>query len=137
MARYDFKCEKCDIVKEVIQSVEKQLPKTIECPSCKGRMDFVIPLVSLGVSTMDTAPIDVVVGRDADARWARINERQEVRNKVRQESGVVGLTATGTNEYQPIDTKQKFRRTDAMKTVEKDGFKPQYDDGDAKLINKR
>jgi putative FmdB family regulatory protein len=134
MARYDFQCEKCDIVKELVQSVDAVLPKTIKCPSCDGDMEFVQPLVALGISSMDTTPLDVAVGRSADARWERIHERQAVRDKVRQETGVTGLTATGVNEYQPLSPAKKFDRTDAMKTVQKDGFKPAYDGGDEKLV---
>jgi len=134
MARYDYSCEKCDIVKEHIQSMEAELPKTIECPSCGGDMEFVQHPVGLGVSSMDTAPIDVVVGRDAEARWERVHERQAVRDKVREESGIVGLTATAENEYVPLSIEQKFRRTEGLETVKKQGFKPVYDDKDKKLI---
>ena len=136
MARYDFQCEKCDIVKEHIQSVDAALPKTIKCPGCDGDMEFVQRPVGLGISSMDTTPLDVAVGRDADARWERIHERQAVRDKVREESGVTGLTATGTNEYVPLSIEKKFGRTDAMKTVEKQGFKAVYDDKDKKLVSK-
>jgi hypothetical protein len=137
MARYDFQCEKCDIVKELVQSVHKKLPKSIPCPGCSGPMEFKTPLVALGVSTMDTAPVDVVVGRDAEAKWERIHERQAKRDKIRQESGVVGLTATGTNEYEPLSVRKKFRRTDASKVLEKDGFKPEYTETDKKILETR
>jgi putative FmdB family regulatory protein len=137
MARYDYSCEKCDIVKELVQSVEAVLPKTIKCPSCDGEMEFVQPLVALGISSMDTTPLDVAVGRDADARWQRIHDRQAIRDKVRQESGITGLTATGENEYVPLSIEKKFSRTDAMKTVQKDGFKPVYEETDKKIINKK
>jgi putative FmdB family regulatory protein len=137
MARYDYSCEKCDIVKELVQSVDAVLPKTIKCPGCDGDMEFVQHPVALGVSSMDTTPLDVAVGRDADARWERIHERQAVRDKVREESGITGLTATGTNEYVPLSIEKKFDRTDAMKTVQKDGFKPVYDDKDKKIVGQK
>lgn len=137
MARYDFRCEKCNLVSELVQSVHDELPETIPCPDCDGRMEFVAPLVAVATSSMDTQTVDVAVGRDAEAKWNDIHERQAVRDKVRKETGSVGLTATGTNEYQALDLKKKFDRTDAMKTIEKDGFKPEYTESDAKIINKR
>jgi hypothetical protein len=97
-------------------------------------MEFLQHPVGLAVSSMDTAPIDVEIGRSADARWQRIYERQAVRDKVREESGMTGLTATGINEYVPLSIEKKFDRTDAMKTVQRDGFKPVYDDKDKKLV---
>jgi hypothetical protein len=49
---------------------------------------------------------------------------------------MTGLTATGINDYQALSIEKKFRRTDAMKTVEKQGFKAIYDDKDKKLVEK-
>jgi putative FmdB family regulatory protein len=134
MAKYDYSCEKCDITKELIAPMDAEHPEHIECPGCGGDMDFVWPTVAVSTSSMENQSVDVAVGRDADARWERIHERQAVRDKVREESGIVGLTATGVNEYVPLSVEKKFSRTDAMKTVQKDGFKAVYDDKDKKIV---
>lgn len=137
MARYDFICGKCDIVKELVQSVHATLPESIECPGCEGPMEFSQAPVSLGISAMDNAPVDAVVGRDAEAKWERIHERQAKRDKIRKESGVTGLTATGTNEYEPLKTKKRFNRTDAMKSLEKEGGQQEFEGQDSKLVSTR
>ena len=66
---------------------------------------------------MDNAPIDNLVGRDAEIRWNDIHHRQEVRDSVRQQTGEVGLTMTGRNEFKPVTATQKKLRTSLNEAV--------------------
>jgi putative FmdB family regulatory protein len=111
MATYDYRCTECGAVQELVQSVHKELPKELKCP-CGAKAEHVI-LRAPGVATsgMSQAPIDVVIGRDAEARWADIHRRQEIREQVRKEQGKQGLTMTGRNEFQANDKKLEFVST--------------------------
>ena len=102
MATYTYKCE-CGFVTEHIQSMKDELPETVKCQKCgKDSKIAVLSAPALGLSSMSNAPIDAIVGRDAETRWADINRRQELRNKVRQESGEQAVRMTGRNEFAPI-----------------------------------
>jgi hypothetical protein len=60
---------------------------------------------------MYTAPIDVVIGRDAEARWSDIHRRQGDRDKVREEAGKSSLIMTGRNDFQATDKRLDFVAT--------------------------
>ncbi len=101
---YDFKCNKCSCVRELIQPMSDSLPEKLPCikPGCKGQCTQVVYAPAISHAGMSNEPFDVAVGRDAEVRWADIRRRQELRNKVRKESGEQALVMTGRNEFQPI-----------------------------------
>jgi len=96
---YEFKCHNCDLVLEHLCPMGEQ-PSYKKCPKCGKHCEQVYGSAVL-TSGMSQAPLDVVIGRDAEKRWNRIHERQEVRDKVRRESGKAGLTKVGKDEYKP------------------------------------
>jgi hypothetical protein len=90
--------------------------------------------VSLGRSTFSEAPLDVVIGKDAERKWESIHAQQEVRDKVRKETGSVGLTRT-KDGYVPISEETKQKRTELTEVLTKTGHKPKYDNSsDAKIL---
>lgn len=137
MACYNFKCKECGTVRELVQPMANKLPDWLKCPKCGARAELVwqgAPAVLRGGSA--NASVDVVVGRDADARWADINKRQELRNKVRKDKSSLGLTATGRNEFQPLSEKQKQTRAEFDKKVKKEGTVPVFERGELPLMRK-
>lgn len=105
--RYDFCCEKCNGISELVQPITSDLPSTIKCvrTGCGGRCTQVVTAPMISKTGMTHEPFDIAVGRDAEARWTDIRRRQEIRNKVRRESGAQVLTMTGRNEFQPVKGK--------------------------------
>src|SRR5574337_1166419 len=103
MACYEYQCTACGVVTEHICPISER-PDSVKCPRCGSPAEQVI-LSAPGVLTggMSQAPLDVVIGRDAEKRWDRIHQRQEVRDKIRQDSGKSGLTATGRDTYEAHD----------------------------------
>lgn len=105
MATYTYKCKDadCGFVTEHIQSMKDPLPDTIKCQKCgKDSEIAILTAPAVATSGMSNAPIDVVVGRDASARWADIAHRQELRNKVRRESGQEAVRMVGRNKFEAI-----------------------------------
>jgi hypothetical protein len=70
---------------------------------------------------MDNPPVDNFIGRDAERRWDDIHQRQATRDKVRQESGQVGLTMVGRNDFQPLSSEKKELRTSLNETIASSG----------------
>ena len=70
---------------------------------------------------MDNAPVDSFIGKDAERRWEDINRRNELRDKVRSETGETGLSMVGRNEFTPITTTQKELRTSLNEAVTSGG----------------
>jgi|SRR5271167_3250603 len=107
--KYDYQCEKCGFVQELILQSHTQRPEWKKCPDCGGRAVQAI-LVAPAVSRQgsDSAPFDVAIGRDAEARWTRIRERQAKRDKVRQETGASGLQLTGFDTYKALPDDKKL-----------------------------
>lgn len=140
MAIREYKCNECSLITEKIILSDKEIKESISCPRCQADATFLaMPTsVSLGRSTFSEAPIDTIIGKDADRRWEDIHRRQETRDKVRKESGSVGLTMVGRNEFAPIPEKVKLARTELNDILPTSGFKPAFDSPeDAKLINNK
>lgn len=104
MATYSYKCQdtECGFVTELVQPMKDPTPDVVKCGKCGKDSGIEVTAAAILTGGMSNAPIDVVVGRDAEARWADIKRRQELRNKVRQNSGEHGVRMTGRNEFQPI-----------------------------------
>jgi predicted nucleic acid-binding Zn ribbon protein len=130
MAIYEYKCEGeggCGAVTELVQPMSASKPSTIPCKFCHTPAWPKLSVPGIGTNGLSNAPIDAVVGRESEARWSSINERQNKRNKVRREAGKQGLVATGYNEFTPISAEQRLARTRALGYVERDGHKPDAD----------
>ena len=104
---YEFKCRDCDLVLEHLCPIGEQ-PSYKKCPKCGKRCEQTIYAPYVATSGMGQASLDVVIGRDAEKRWDRINKRQEVRDRIRKESGKSGLTKISKDEYRPHDKPLDF-----------------------------
>ncbi len=136
MAIREYKCA-CGVLTEKIIFDAKNIPSTIICPKCQGEAThLVMPTsISLGRSTFSEAPIDVIIGKDSDRRWEDINRRQELRDKVRKETGSMGLSMVGRDEFAPIGEETKAKRTESTEVLEKSGHKQTFDEpSDAKIL---
>ena len=106
MPIYEYKCDSCGLVQELIQPWSQEHPKWKKCINCGSRANEAFihgpAMIHSDKAAANEVPFDVAVGRDAEARWADIKHRQKLRDKVRRESGAQGLTMTGRNEFQPI-----------------------------------
>lgn len=109
----EYKCNECNLVaEEIILGIEE--PQAIECKRCgaeAAKLDMPTS-VALMRSSMDNSPIDNAIGKDAEKRWEAIHERQETRDKIRKETGSVGLTRISKDEYKPISEENTKLRTD-------------------------
>ena len=103
---YEYRCESCQAVQEHVQPLADTRPKWKKCPKCGSRaIPAIVHAPAVARSGMSEVPFDIAVGRDADARWASIHERQAKRDKIRKETGKRALTQTGRNEYEGTDKK--------------------------------
>ena len=129
MAVYEFLCTspQCGGITERVQSVHQELPDQIPCAFCSGEAHFRYPRQSVQRSGSGNEPLDIAIGRNAEARWGEIHQRQEVRDKVRRQNNQVGLAASSYTEFAPIATAQQKVRTRAMDAVTRDGYKPDSD----------
>jgi hypothetical protein len=106
------------------------------CPKCGGVAKHKLGAPSILTSTTSAnQSIDVVIGRDANARWDDIHRRQELREKVRTESKTQGLSFVGRNEFQPLSDTKKTIRTDANKRLQTKGYES-LSESDARLIKR-
>jgi hypothetical protein len=73
-------------------------PKTYCCPMCsktaKLKLSFTIVH---GKNMSKGASIDVAIGRSAEDRWKKINERKVARDKFRAETGTQALSIVESN----------------------------------------
>jgi len=129
MATYQYACSDCNAVIERVQSMNESRPESVPCIYCAGQANFILSAVAVLTGGMSNSPIDVSVGREAEARWASINARQEKRNQVRRDANKQGLTATDYKTFVPITSEQKATRTRALDYVARDGHKPDLSDG--------
>ena len=138
MAIREYKCPDCGLLTERIIQASQEIPLVMDCPRCKGEAKFLeIPTgFSLGTSNFSNAPIDIVIGKDSERKWDNIHKRQEIRDKVRKESGVMGLSANNQGEFKPVSPMAQGLRAELNEILPKVGHKTSYDSPeDAKLIN--
>jgi hypothetical protein len=110
--KYNFKCQNsdCGVVEEVIMPINSAKFDDRCCPRSKGTSKYLLtgaPAVMRSGATPAKAPIDVIVGKDAEQRWNYYHERQEKKDKIRRESGEMGLSLVGTNEFRPLTSEEK------------------------------
>lgn len=128
MATYEYQCPnpECGAVNERIQPMADPLPDLIPCKFCATDSPFKFSLPSLGRSGMTPSktPTDVSVGRDAEARWAAIDKRQQARDKVRAKNRTRSLEAHGYRDFAPQSPETVRLRNRALNAVETHGFSP-------------
>ena len=123
---YEYRCtniDECGAVSERTQRMSDPIPDFIPCPICNSAARYKLSAVTVLTGNMTNHSFDVAVGRDAERRWTDIHKKQEVRDKVRRETGSVGLQGVAPNQFRPIPEQQKQVRTNVMKAVERDGFR--------------
>src|SRR5271157_1193985 len=104
---YEFRCITCLLILEHLCPMGEQ-PSYKKCPKCGKRCEQVIHALAVMTGNTSQPSLDVVIGRDAEKRWKTIHERQDVRDKVRKESGKSGLTKISKDEYKPHDKPLQF-----------------------------
>jgi len=138
MAIREYKCQDCNLITEKIINASQEIKESISCPKCKGNASYLeIPTsISLGVSSFSQAPLDNIIGKDSERRWENIHRRQEIRDKVRKESGSVGISMVGRDQFAPLTIEDKERRSELNEILPISGHKQTFDSSDdAKLIN--
>lgn len=112
MPTYAFECEECSV--EFERSLKMAEHLTHACPSCGDLAHRVWDSASLsfafkgaqtgatantGVHADDYPTADKAVGRDSDARWAEIQERERVKNEARRQGGTHALIRHNRRDY--------------------------------------
>lgn len=122
---YEYLCtnDTCGVTTELTLRMSDPRPESIDCPYCEGRADFKFSAPALMTGGMSKKSFDAVVGADAERRWASIHARQEKRNKMRQETGSVGIHATAYDKFEPISEQTKRIRTNVSNAVMRQGFR--------------
>lgn len=123
MPLFEYRCSSCGLTEERLILGTRPAPPTDTCTRCGAssqKLDYPTR-VALARSGMDNAPVDNLIGRDAERRWDDIHRRQEIRDKVRVDSGEAGLSMTGRNEFTPVTVQQKELRTSLNETVAASG----------------
>ena len=84
MPLFEYRCGACGLTEERLIMGSRPAPPTDTCTRCgKVSQKLEFPTrVALARSGMDNAPVDNLIGADADRRWADINRRQEIRDRV-------------------------------------------------------
>jgi hypothetical protein len=119
--RYEFECTDCKAIQEVVVPMSQAKFDDRPCPYCKGTAKYKLGAPGLMTSSMTHQTVDVLVGKDAEARWSDIYRRQELREKVRKESNQTGISMTGRNEFKPLSKNKNTVRTEASRQAEKAG----------------
>mgnify|MGYP005615570817 CR=1 FL=1 len=126
MPIFEYKCPDCGLLNEKLTLGSQEVTATMPCKRCGAeatKRDFPSS-ISLARSGMDNAPVDSIVGADAARRWEDIHHRQELRDKVREETGSTGLSMVGRNDFQPLSPDKKELRTSLNETIAASGGFP-------------
>ena len=124
MAIREYKCVECRLMTEKLIPTSDTPPSTIKCPRCGANAEFkTFSRTSLVTSNFQERTLDVEIGHDAATRWADINERQAKRDSLRQQTGQIGLSMVGRNDFAPLSEKEKVTRTEVTEAVAESGFK--------------
>jgi putative FmdB family regulatory protein len=124
---YEYKCSACGARFEKIQSSSEVRNETLPCAYCSEEARIQVSLPSIARATMTNKPLDIAVGHDSEVRWSEIHRQQDERDKTRRKANQVGLAASGPGQVAPISAGQREVRTEMIRAVGKDGFKPVAD----------
>jgi hypothetical protein len=135
MAKYDFNCSSCGITQEILMPMATATFDPRPCPCGQlARHVVYAPAIVTGNSTPAKTSVDIAVGKSADEKWANIHRRQEVRDKIRKDTGSLGLSSPDGKTYTPLSKDKKEIRTRVTDAVSEQGYKPTYEGGDSKLV---
>ena len=125
MAIREYKCKNCGLMQEEIMPTSATPPPTIRCPKCEGTADFLAIPTRIGLLTENFSEqkTDITIGKDANRRWQDINDRQARRDKIRSDSGKMGVSLVSGGKFAPINDSEVANRQEVLDTVEKQGFK--------------
>lgn len=116
----EFKCDSCQTLTEKIcLTAEENALTEIRCPRCgsKAALKEFPSRIAVSREGSPNAPVDIIIGADANRRWSDIKEKQAIRNKVRVDTNTPGLTKVGPTEYVPISDQQKLLRTEVLDSL--------------------
>lgn len=123
----EYLCPSCGLLDERL--INGEPPESVACRRCKTSADLkrIPSSIALARSTMDNAPVDNLIGRDAEVKWGLLNQRQKQRDKVRVETASQGISATaigvtGPEAYKPVTPEQKTTRTEVSQAIEASGY---------------
>lgn len=133
MPKYEFDCDTCNVTFERTLKMEEHL--THPCPSCGEEAHRVWDSDSLmfsfqgsptgstantGVHSDDYPTADKVVGRDAEARWAQIGEREKVKSEARKMGDTHALIRHNSRDhidYEPMTQVGRQARRQLANTI--------------------
>lgn len=123
MALREYKCESCGLTEEVILPTSVVPAPYKVCNKCAGQSKYVeFSRFGFARSSFSEAPIDLMIGADADRRWTDYNDRIGQRNEVRKASGSLGLTEVHDGKFVPISDERKSERAHMYDVAERDGL---------------
>lgn len=135
MAIREYKCSSCKLLTEKLIPTSDLSPTTTKCPRCGQDAEFIsISRTALLTSNFQERTLDVEIGHDAAQRWDDINNRQVKRDKIRQQTGQIGLSMVGRNDFAPLPEKDKILRTDVNEALTESGVKAGDTQIDQKII---
>lgn len=129
MAIREYKCSSCGLMMEKLLPTSTTPQPHLPCSRCGAEAEYRSIPSSIGIATSNFSEqkIDIAIGRDAERRWADINERQQIRDAVRQKSGQVGLSMVGRNEFAPLSKEKVETRNEVMSSLTNSGLKTEGD----------
>ena len=103
MPIYEFICSKCELKFEKIYSKINDTKKE-PCPMCNSESNKVVSMVNHRFADPTSIPkeLDKKVGKDSEKRWLEYEERQKIKNQVRQEAGTQKLSRDPDGNYAPF-----------------------------------
>jgi uncharacterized OB-fold protein len=123
MALREYKCEGCGVTEEVIVRTSDHVPPFKVCLRCGSQSRFVeFSRFGIARSSFSESPIDIKIGADAERKWAKYHEDIAARNKVRKETGSLGLTEVHEGQYEPISEERKSERARVYEVAERTGL---------------
>ena len=122
MAIREYTCSACGLVDEIILPISKEPPTERNCPLCgKPSRLVVFSKTHLVTSNFTNNPLDISIGASSEARWKVYLERQDQRNKIRKETGSLGLSEVKTGVFVPISEERKSEREKAEVVIGQQG----------------
>jgi hypothetical protein len=95
----------------------------LQCDRCGADASYVeISRVSLVTANFQEQSIDVLIGNDSERRWSDIEKRQKSRDKVRQQTGSLGLSMVGRNDFAPLAPEDKKKRSEIHESLKTTGY---------------
>jgi putative FmdB family regulatory protein len=120
MPLFEFVCQDCSLVFELLIRNNKEIPKCKKCESTNLHRSF--PKVNFNIQGISkNSSIDLVVGRDAEHRWKLLEERKKVKEQIRNETGDYHVSQILESKSKKISYKPTpaFVKKDREQTIKK------------------